>query len=92
MSHFLGFVKQLKEQSKIKSDDVDEELLKYIELNKKELDYMLIKKFKDSVMHLKIILEWMEKMKIIERLEIAKIEEITKEELKELETKEYWWI
>ena len=40
-------------------------------------------------MHLKIILEWMEKMKIIERLEIAKIEEITKEELKELETKEY---
>ena len=36
MSHFLGFVKQLKEQSKIKSDDVDEELLKYIELNKKE--------------------------------------------------------
>ena len=38
-------------------------------------------------MYLKIILEEMEKMKIIERLEIEKTEEITKEELNELETK-----
>ena len=48
---------------------------------------MVIKKFKDSLMHLKIILEEMEKMKIVERLEIEKIEQITKEELTELEIK-----
>ena len=33
MSHFLGFFKQLKEEGKIKYDDIDEELSKYIELN-----------------------------------------------------------
>ena len=31
---FLGFLKKLNEESKIKSEDIDDELLKYIELNK----------------------------------------------------------
>ena len=57
MSHFLGFFKQLKEEGKIKSDNTDDEFSKYIELNKKQLDYMMIRKFKDSVTHLKVILE-----------------------------------
>ena len=47
--HFLGFYKKLKEKCKTKYANIDEELLKYIELNKKELDYMMIEKFKDSL-------------------------------------------
>lgn len=42
----------MKEEVEIKCDDIDEELLKYIELNKTELDYMIIKKFKDSLTYL----------------------------------------
>ena len=38
----------MKEEVKIKCDDKDKELLKYIELNKKELHYMMIKNFEDS--------------------------------------------
>ena len=46
---------------------------------------MEIKKFKDSLIDLRRILEVMEKIKISERLEIVKIKEITKKELKKLE-------
>lgn len=42
----------MKEEVEIKCDDIDEELFKYIELNKTELDYMMIKKFKDSLTYL----------------------------------------
>ena len=35
IAHFLGFYKQLKEKCKIKCAKIDEELLKYLELNKK---------------------------------------------------------
>ena len=41
MPHFLGFFKQLKEEGNITSDDTDEILPKYKELNKKELVYMM---------------------------------------------------
>ena len=44
LPHFLRFFKQLKEEGKIKCDNIDEKLLKYIELNKTELDYMMVKK------------------------------------------------
>ena len=42
MPQFLGFFKQLKEEGNIKSDNTDEILPKYKELNKKELIYMMI--------------------------------------------------
>ena len=73
----LGFLKQLKEEGKIKRNVIDEEFTKYIELNKTELDYMMIKKSKDS-----ITLEDMEKVKIIKGLQIEEIEEMTKNKLK----------
>ena len=46
---------------------------------------MEIKKFKDSLIDLKTMLEVMEKIEISERLEIEKIEGTTKKGLKELE-------
>ena len=73
----LGFLKHLKEKGKIKRDVIDEEFSKYIELNKTELDYMMIKKSKDS-----ITLEDMEKVKIIKGLQIEEIKEMTKNKLK----------
>ena len=73
----LGFLKQLKEEGKIKRNVIDEEFSKYIELNKTELDYIMIKKSKDS-----ITLEDMEKVKIIKGLQIEEIEEMTKNKLK----------
>ena len=42
----------MKEEVETKCDDIYEELFKYIELNKTELDYMIIKKFKDSLTYL----------------------------------------
>ena len=54
--HFSGLFKQLKEEGKLKSDNTDDELLKYIKLNKTKLSYMMIKEFKDSLTDLKTIL------------------------------------
>ena len=48
---------------------------------------MEIEKFKDSLMHLRVIIEEIEKINIIERLETEKIKETTKKELKKLEIK-----
>ena len=73
----LGFLKQLKEEGKIKRNVIDEEFSKYIELNKTELDYIMIKKSKDS-----ITLEDMEKVKIIKGLQIEEIKEMAKNKLK----------
>ena len=73
----LGFLKQLKEEGKIERNVIDEEFSKYIELNKTELDYMMIKKSKDS-----ITLEDMEKVKIIKGLQIEEIKEMAKNKLK----------
>lgn len=44
--YFSGCAKQLKEEARVKCDDVDQKLLKYKQLNKTELDYMMIKKLK----------------------------------------------
>ena len=85
MPHFLGLFKQLKDEGKIKSDDIDNELSKYMELNKTKLIYMMIKKFKDSRTDLKAILNEIEKIKIIRELEIEEIKVITQKELKKLE-------
>ena len=50
---FLGFLKQLKENSKLKSDDTENELLKYIELNIAKLIYISIKNYKNNLEPLK---------------------------------------
>ena len=46
---------------------------------------MEIKKFKESLIDLRTILEVIKKIEISERLEIEKIEEVTKKELEKLE-------
>ena len=38
MPHFLGLFKQLKVEGNLKSDDIDNELSKYIKLNKTKLN------------------------------------------------------
>ena len=49
MSLFLGLLKKLKEQDKLKSDDIENELIKYIESNITKLRYMMIKEIKDGL-------------------------------------------
>ena len=55
MPLFIGFLKNLREKHKIYSGDnvLEEELLKYIELNKNKMDYIVIKKFKNKLTALK---------------------------------------
>ena len=48
MTHFFRIFEQLKEEGKIKSDDIDNEFPKYIKLNKTKLSDMMIKKLKDK--------------------------------------------
>ena len=54
MSLFLGFLKKLKEQDKLKSDDIENELIKYIERNITKLRYIMIKEFKDGFKKLRV--------------------------------------
>ena len=56
---------------------------KYIKLNKTKLGYQKLKKIKDLTI-LKIILEEMEKVKIIESSKIEHIKEIVKKQLKKI--------
>ena len=41
MPLFLGFLKKLKEDGKLQTDDIENELLKYIKLNKAKIRYMI---------------------------------------------------
>ena len=63
MSWFLGFFKQLKEEDKIKSDDVKRELLKYIKLNKRKLRCTMIKILKVKLTSLKTILKEIQELR-----------------------------
>ena len=74
MPYFVGFFKQLKEEGKIKSDDIKNELPKYIKLR-----YMMIKKFKYKLTSLKAILKEMLELEIIRQLEMKQIDKIKKE-------------
>ena len=51
MPLFIGFLKIFREKNKIYSDNdvLEEELLKYIELNKRKMDYIVIKKIKNKL-------------------------------------------
>ena len=63
MSWFLGFFKQLKEEGKMKSDDVKRELLKYIKLNKRKLRCTMIKIFNVKLTSLKTMLKEIQELR-----------------------------
>ena len=70
----------------MKSNYIENELLKYIELNIAKIIYMMIKKFKDELINLKSIQNEIERLEMIRELEMDQAYEI-KKEIEELETK-----
>ena len=50
---FLGFLKQLKKEDKLKSDNIENELSKYMGLNKSKLRYITVKNCKNNLESLK---------------------------------------
>ena len=79
MPLFIGFLKLLREKNKIYFDDdvLEEELLKYIVLNKKR-DYKMIKKFKNKLIALKVLLEYESKIQEIRELNFEEEEQVKK--------------
>ena len=59
MPLFIGFLKILRENNKTHSDNdvLEAELLKYIVLNTKKTEYIMIKIFKNKLTALKVLLE-----------------------------------
>ena len=59
MSLFIGFLKTLKDNNKTHSNDIilQEELLKYMRLNKKEIEYVKIDEFIKMLKELKGVFE-----------------------------------
>ena len=49
LPHFFGYTRQLLSRDKARSKNLDNEMILYITINKKELDYMNFKKSKDSL-------------------------------------------
>ena len=76
--NFLKFFKELKEEGKIKSDDIENKLPRYKKLSKTKLWYVIIKEFKNILTDLNTILEAIEKLKIIRELEIEEMKELAK--------------
>ena len=76
--NFLKFFKELKEEGKIKSDDIENELPRYKKLSKTKLWYVIIKEFKNILTDLNTILKEIEKIKIIRELEIEEVKELGK--------------
>ena len=70
----------------MKSNYIENELLKYIELNIAKIIYMMIKKFKDELINLKSIQNEIERLEMIREFEMDQAYEI-KKEIEELETK-----
>ena len=85
MPLFIGFLKFLREKNKIYFDDdiLEEELLKYIELHKKKINYMVITEFENELATLNRILSYKNKIQEIRDLNLKK-EEQTKKELNAL--------
>ena len=79
MPLFIGFLKLLTEKNKIYFDDdvLEEELLKYIVLNKKR-DCKIIKKFKNKLIALKVLLEYESKIQEIRELNFEEEEQVKK--------------
>ena len=70
----------------MKSNDIENELLKYIELNIVKIIYMMIKKFKDELINLKSIQNEIERLEMIRELDMDQAYEI-KKEIEKLEIK-----
>ena len=54
MPIFLGFSQKLKREDKLKSDDIENELIKYIKLKLAKLRYKMIKEFQDELKKFKL--------------------------------------
>ena len=50
---FLGFLKQLKKEDKLKSDNIENELSKYMGLNKSKLRHITVKNCNNNLESLK---------------------------------------
>ena len=95
LPHFFGFIRQLLLRNKLRSKNLDNEMILYLTINENELDYMNFKKLKDSLLGLKEIMEEIEntkdecELKIWEliKTERKKLEEFIMEKGKELEWK-----
>ena len=70
----------------MKSNDIENELLKYIELNIVKIIYMMFKKFKDELINLKSIQNEIERLEMIRELDMDQAYEI-KKEIEKLEIK-----
>ena len=77
MPLFLGFLKKLKKEDKLKSDDIDNELIKYIKLKMTKLRYMMIEEFKDELKNLRELKE----LKSVREQEINEMKNTTKRKL-----------
>ena len=72
MPLFLGFLK------KLKSDDIENELLNCTKSNIAKLRYIMVKKFKDELKNLQSILNEIEKLEMIRQVEMEQSYEISK--------------
>ena len=82
MPLFLGFLKPKKE-NKLKSDDIGNELIKYIKSNISKIRYMTIQNHKNSLKPLKEL----KKLKLFREQEIDKIKNTTNRKLNVLNDK-----
>ena len=82
LPHFFGFIRQLLLRDKLRSKTLDNEMILYLTIDEKKLDYMKFKKFKDSLLSLKEIKEEIGNTK--DECEL-KIWELIKTESKKLE-------
>ena len=58
--YLFGFTRQLSLRDKLRSNNLDKEMILYFTVNKEGLDYVNFKKFKDSLLGLKEIMEKIE--------------------------------
>ena len=57
LPHFFGFIRQLSLRDKLRSKNLDNEMILYLTINERKLDYINFKKFKDILLGLKEIME-----------------------------------
>ena len=86
MPLFIGLLKIFRERNETYFDDdvLEEELLKCIVLNKKKINYIIIKKFKNELIALKTLLQYENKTQELRELNFEEKEQV-KKELNELD-------
>ena len=57
LPHFFGFIRQLSLRDKLRSKNLDNEMILYLTINERKLDYINFKKFKDILLGLKEVME-----------------------------------